>query len=165
MTHHDKSDVKLLGDKIKGIPVAMMTTVEQDNMLHSRPMVTQDMDFDGDLWFLTYENAQKVSQVAAHHQVNLSYVKESSNLYISVSGIAELVHDHKKVKELWKPMLKVWFPNGEDDPNIALLKVHVESAEVWDVPSGKMGKLYSAARGFATGGKDYAVTDVKLDMR
>lgn len=167
MSHHtqDKSDVKLLSDKIKGIRIAMMTTIEQDNVLRSRPMVTQDMEFDGDLWFFTYDNAAKVGQLAAHNQVNLSYAKESDNLYISASGTSELVRDRKKVKDLWKPMLKAWFPNGPDDPNIALLKVHVESAEIWDAPSGSMGRLFSAAKGMATGGKDDATTDVKLDMR
>lgn len=167
MVHHakDLSDAKLLNDKIKGIRIAMMTTVDANERLHSRPMATQDQDFDGDLWFFTYDNAPKVDNVSTHHQVNISYVKESDNLYVSVSGTAELVRDRKKIKDLWKPMLKAWFPNGEDDPHLALLKVHVENAEIWDAPSGKMGRLYSIMKGMATGGKDDATADIKLDMK
>ena len=167
MTHHGKdlSDVKLLRDKIKGVRIAMMTTVDADDKLHSRPMATQDQDFDGDLWFFTYDNAPKVDNVAVHRQVNISYAKESDNLYVSVSGTAELVRDRKKIKDLWKPMLKAWFPNGNDDPHVALLKVHVESAEIWDAPSGKMGRLYSAMKGISTGGRDDATSDIKLDMK
>jgi general stress protein 26 len=167
MTHHGKSlsDVKLLNDKIKGIHVAMLTTMDADGKLHSRPMVTQEEDFDGDLWFFTYDNAPKVGNVAVHPEVNLSYVKESDNLYVSVSGTAELVRDRKKMDDLWKPRLKTWFPNGTGDPHLALLKVHVESAEIWDIPSGKMGRLYSAVRSLATGGKEVITEDIKLDMK
>ncbi len=160
----DMSDAKLLGEKIKGIRIAMMTTCEGDE-LHSRPMATLDEDFDGDLWFFTYATAPKVSEVAARNQVNLSYTKEADNVYVSISGTAELVQDRKKIKSLWKPFLKAWFPNGEDDPNVTLLKVHVENAEIWDAPSGKMGRLYSTLKSLATGARDSATNDIKLDMK
>src|SRR5579884_3520455 len=85
------SDVKLLGEKIKGIHVAMLTTVEPDGTLRSRPMVTQDTEFDGDLWFFTQASAPKVEEVQQHQQVNVSYEKPSEDLFISVSGTAQLV--------------------------------------------------------------------------
>jgi general stress protein 26 len=42
-----------LGELIKGIRVAQLTTVEDDGSLRSRPMGTQDIEFDGTLWFFT----------------------------------------------------------------------------------------------------------------
>lgn len=169
MTHqnYNPNDTKQLAEKIKGIRVAMMTTVEADGTLRSRPMAAQDKDieFDGDLWFFTYADASKVSEVEQHWQVNVSYTKPDDNLFISVSGTAMLVHDRKKIKHLWKPFYKAWFPNGEDDPTLALLKVNVESAEYWDAPSGKMGLLYSMMKGRATSGKDMGGVDVKLHIQ
>jgi general stress protein 26 len=38
-----------LRELIKGIKVAMFTTADEDGTLRSRPMVTQETDFDGDL--------------------------------------------------------------------------------------------------------------------
>src|SRR6478672_10040385 len=125
MSHQKKSmsDVKLLNEKIKDIHIAMLTTLEPDNTLHSRPMITQDTEFDGDLWFFTLASAPKVEEVQQHQQVNLSYVKPSEDLFISVSGTAQLVRDRQEIKKRWKPDYKTWFPNGEDDPDLALLKV------------------------------------------
>jgi general stress protein 26 len=163
MSHHEtNNDVKLLGEKIKGIRIAMMTTLEDDGTLHSRPMATQDMEFDGDLWFFTYASAPKVADVQQHRQVNISYVKPDDERYVSVSGTAQLVHDRKKMKDLWKPFLKAWFPNGPDDPEIALLKVTVIEAEYWDAPSSKMVRL---AKSLAGSQQDTGVVDVKLDMK
>ncbi|GCE20516.1 pyridoxamine 5'-phosphate oxidase family protein [Dictyobacter kobayashii] len=164
----NKSDTKLLSEKIKDIRMAMMTTIEPDGSLHSRPMATQDfkaLEFDGDLWFLTYVTSPKVEDVQQHQQVNLSYSKPGDNLFVSVSGTAQIVQDRQKIKDLWNPFFKTWFPNGEDDPNIVLLKVHVQSAEYWDAPSGKMGLLYTIVKGLTTHGEKQAGEDVKLNMQ
>ncbi len=165
MSDNTQNDVKLLSDKIKGIRIAMMTTVEADDVLRSRPMATQDMEFDGDLWFFTKASAPKVDDVEHHQQVNLSYAKPDDNLFVSVSGTAQLVRDRQKMDELWKPLLKAWFPNGKDDPELALLKVTVNSAEYWDAPSGVMGRLFVATKGLATGGRDSGGEDVKLKIK
>ncbi len=165
MSHQRKSmsDVKLLNEKIKDVRIAMLTTVEPDGILRSRPMVTQDTEFDGDLWFFTLASASKVGEVQQHQQVNLSYVKPSEDLFVSVSGTAQLVSDRKEIKKRWKPYYKTWFPNGEDDPNLALLKVTVSRAEYWDMPS--KGVLSSIFKGHAASSKEAAGADVKLNIR
>ncbi len=165
MSDYKDNDAKLLNDKIKGIRIAMMATAEPNGVLRSRPMATQDMEFDGDLWFFTHASAPKVDDVESHQQVNLSYAKPGDNLFVSVSGTAQLVRDRQKMQDLWKPLLKAWFPNGLEDPDLALLKVTVDSAEYWDAPSGIMGRLYVAAKGLATGGKDSGGEDVKLNIK
>jgi general stress protein 26 len=165
MSHQKKSmsDVKLLNEKIKDIHIAMLTTLEPDNTLHSRPMITQDTEFDGDLWFFTLASAPKVEEVQQHQQVNLSYVKPSEDLFISVSGTAQLVRDRQEIKKRWKPDYKTWFPNGEDDPNLALLKVTVTRAEYWTMPS--KGVLSSLFKGHAASSQEVDGVDVKLNIR
>jgi general stress protein 26 len=166
MAHHatKKNDIELLLEKIKDIPIAMMSTVAADGSLNSRPMATQETAKDGDLWFFTYDNAPKVGEVEQDQQVNISYTKSDAHLFVSVSGKAELVKDRKKIKSLWKPLMKAWFPNGEDDPQLALLRVHVDHAEYWDAPSGKTGGLFAALKGQSNNTKDASGTDVRLHM-
>lgn len=173
MSHSTKaskkhSDLEILYDKIKAIRLAMMTTVDADGVLHSRPMATQDpkdVKSDGCLWFLTYASAPKVGEVEKNHNVNLAYTKPDDNLFVSVSGTAELVRDKARVKDLWSALYKPWFPNGPEDPDIALLHVHIEHAEYWNAPSGKMGLLYTITKGLTAGGKETSPgEDVKLDV-
>lgn len=130
--------VRKLGEMIKDIEFAMLTTVDEDGTLRSRPMATQQAEFDGDLWFFTRASAPKVDEVEHDHRVNLSYSKPEDQRYISVSGTARMMRDRAKIKELWSPALKAWFPKGVDDPDIALLKVSVERAEYWDSSSSTM---------------------------
>ena len=165
MSDANKNDVKMLNEKIKGIRIAMMTTVDEDGTLKSRPMATQDSESDGELWFFTKANAPKVGDVGRDQQVNISYANPGGNTFVSISGTAQLVRDQKKVKQYWKPMLKAWFPDGEDDPELALLKVTVDSAEYWDAPGGIVGKIAVVTKGLASGGKDSGGEDVKLNIR
>jgi general stress protein 26 len=148
----EKKDVIAhLGELIHGIKVAMMTTVEADGSLRSRPMWTHDRDFDGELWFFTREHSAKVDEVAHDHHVNLSYAEPSKDRFVSVSGRCRLVHDKEKAHELWNPTLKAWFPQGLEDPELALLCVKVEKAEYWDTPSSRMVQLVGFVKATLTG--------------
>lgn len=42
------------------------------------------------------------------------------------------------MKELWNPLLNVWFKEGKDDPNISLLKVVPTNVYYWDNKHGDM---------------------------
>ncbi|MFY1828787.1 pyridoxamine 5'-phosphate oxidase family protein [Myxococcus fulvus] len=150
--------VEHLGELIHGIKVAMMTTVDADGSLHSRPMWTQDHDFDGELWFFTREHSHKVDEVEQDHHVNVSFSDPARERYVSVSGRCRLVKDPRKLRELWSPALKAWFPDGMDDPELALLCVRVERAEYWDTPSSRMVQLVGMVKAALTG-KSYAPAD------
>ncbi len=149
-TEHDES-VKKLSDLIKGIRMAMLTTAEDDGSLRSRPMATQDAEFDGSLWFFTRAEAPKVDEVRRDDHVNLSYAEPKSQQYVSVSGRAELVRDPSKIHELWNPLLKAWFPKGLDDPELALLRIDVDKAEYWDSHSSAMVHLIGFVKASVTG--------------
>jgi general stress protein 26 len=159
MTHNE---LNTLRDKIKGIDFAMLTTLEDDGDLHSRPMSTQQMDNDGALWFFTYDDSTKVEEIQRDKRVSITYTDTGSETYVAAAGKAELVKDRAKIDELWQDILKAWFPNGKDDPRIALLKVTLHQAEYWDRPGGKMVKLFQVAKAVVTGEQDKGGRNVKL---
>jgi general stress protein 26 len=158
------SDIRKLGELIKDIRIAMLTTTEADGSMRSRPMATQESDFDGELWFFTDARSPKVDE-AAHHPVNVSYADPKHQRYVSVSGKAELVRDRKKIEELWNPAYKAWFPEGLDDPNLALLRVHVEKAEYWDSPGSAVVHLIGFAKALATGKRADVGENEKIELR
>ena len=61
------------------------------------------------------------------------------------------VTDRGKMKELWSPLHKAWFPKGLDDPNIELLRIDVDRAEYWDAPSSAVVQLFGFAKAMLTG--------------
>lgn len=162
---HDEAVAKLR-DLIKGIDIAMLTTVDtSDGTLRSRPMSTNgDVEFDGDLWFFTRASSHKVEEIERSPQVNASFAQPNKQNYVSMSGTAALVTDRDKMKELWKPQLKAWFPEGTGDADMALLKVTVVKAEYWDAPSSLLIHAYGLVKATLTGQSPSGGEDVKVSL-
>jgi len=151
MITQENQDVKKLAKLIDGIHIAMMTTIDTDGQLRSRPMATQQMEFDGQLWFFTGKSSHKVVEINGEHRVNIAYADPSSSRYVSISGSARLVSDRAKSEELWNPVLRAWFPRGLEDPDIALLNVTPEKAEYWDTPGSHIGQTIAFVKSIFTG--------------
>lgn len=132
-----REDVQKLGDLITELGVAMLTTAEADGALRSRPMHTHlDGPFEGTLWFFTKEHSTKVFEIDRDRHVNLSYACPKSQKYVSLTGQARLVHDRERTERMWTPAYKAWFPEGLDDPELALIRVEIDKGEYWDTAPG-----------------------------
>jgi general stress protein 26 len=124
----NQDEIKTLRDLIKDVDTAMLTTATEEGLV-SRPMRTQEVEFDGDLWFFTKKETNKYDEILHNQDVNVAYVGKS---YVSVRGKAEIVEDLDKKKELWSKVHEKIMQTSYDDPNIILIKVHVEAAEYWE---------------------------------
>ncbi len=159
------NSIKTFNEKVKGITIATLTTVAEDGTPHNRPMATQEADSEGNLWFFTDTNAPKVKEIERHQKASVSFISTSDNRYVSAYGTAQLVQDRQKVKDLWQPILKAWFPNGPEDPNVALIKVNVTDAEYWEGPSGIVGRLTALTSSIVSGKPNQGQTDEKINLK
>ncbi len=126
-----QEELETLRDLIKDVETAMLTTISEEGLV-SRPMKTQEVEFDGDLWFLTKKDTEKYEEILHENEVNVAYAGKS---YVSIRGRAELVDDLAKKKEFWSKAYEKIMQTSYDDPNIVLIKVKAESAEYWDTGS------------------------------
>jgi general stress protein 26 len=154
-----------LTELIEDIRIAMLTTAMPDGTLRSRPMATQQTETDGDLWFFTRASAAKAEEIRANPHVNVSYAAPRENHYVSVSGTATLVRDRDKMEQLWDQLYKAWFPQGLEDPDLALLRIDVERAEYWDAPSGTMAEIAGFVKAAATGRPADVGENEKIDFQ
>ncbi len=147
-----KEGAAKIAELVKGIRIAMMSTVDQNGEIRSRPMATRDATFDGTLWFLTRKSSLKVSELNEQSNITLDYSDPGNSKYVTLRGKASLSQDRAKIKELWNFMYKAWFPEGEDDPEIVVMRVDITEGEYWEANSSKlvMGIRYVAAA--VTGG-------------
>ncbi len=117
--------------------------------LHARPMAVAAVEGERTLWFVTSTSSPKSSEIREDTRVSATF--QSQARFVALSGRARLVEDREKIAQLWQPAWKVWFPNGKDDPSIALIRVDVSDAEFWD-NAGAKGVRYAleAAKAFFT---------------
>lgn len=126
---------------VRGIKVAMLTTSAPDGSLHSRPMATLDVDFDGSVWFFSRASSGKVDEIRTEAEVNAAYASPDDHRYVSLSGRASVVRDPERMREMWGPASRMWFARGLEDPDLALIRVDVRTAQYWDMLVGGMVAL------------------------
>lgn len=153
-----KAELEQLYEHIDQIEIAMMTTRRADGHLQSRAMATQKRADGADLWFVTLDGAQKLRDLTADPHVNLSYYKDRTREWVSVSGTAVLSRDRGKIRELWAPDWAIWFPKeGDarhgtaDDPRMVLVGVQVHAAVFLEVNKPQPIVLFELAKGWITG--------------
>lgn len=134
MSEHVENPHQRLFELVKGIRVAMLTTIESNGEAHARPMYTQDEPTGEDLWFFADRQSAKVNELMINPRVLLTYADPSAHRYVTIWGAASVHDDHEKAAQLWSAPAQGWFPGGPQDPNLVLIRVRPEKAEYWEGP-------------------------------
>jgi len=130
----EERDISKVTDIINGARIGMVTTVNEQGALVSRPLAVQDVKDDGDMWFFTGLGTSQVAHVRNDPRVNVSFGKNTE--WVSVAGNAEVVTDRQIIRDMWNQTVEAWFPDGPETPEVCLLRVDSESAEYWTSPGG-----------------------------
>ena len=143
---------------IEDIEIAMLTTRRADGHLVSRPMATQERTGGCDLWFVTNVESDKLDELLADPHVNVSYYKDRTREWVSVSGTALVSQDRNLVHELYEPDWRAWFGDeggerdgGPDDPRLALIMVEAHSVTYLKVDKPQPVVLFEVVKGMVTG--------------
>lgn len=153
-----------LYDMVNKVKLAMLTTIEPDGSLHTRPMQNQEADKRGNIWFFTDKNCSAARNARDNPKVSVSYSNPDSDNYVAIAGTASLIDDRDTIHEKWTEDMKAWFPDGEDDPNILLLKIEPERGEYWDTASSTLATAVGYVKATLTGKRPDELTD-KAKMR
>jgi general stress protein 26 len=145
---HD--EIQKVADLIQGIRVCMMTTVNEENGFHSRPMLVLGFDQGWFYFFSRYQDG-KIEAIHKDQHVNLAYADPNRNRFVSIAGRADIIRDAYISRKYWSELARAWFPHGPDDPDLVLIRVKADTAEYWDSPSGKVVQVFGAVKSLLTG--------------
>jgi general stress protein 26 len=140
-------DLRKLAELIDGIETAMLTTHAADGSMVSRPLQTLKFDASGDLVFFTAIDSAKVGQLMRHDDVNVAFADPHHQRYVSVRGRGRIERDRATIEELWSLPQKIFFPEGKDDPHLAVLRVRVRDAAYWESAGNFVARALDFARG------------------
>lgn len=134
------------------IGLCMMVTHEGDtDGLRARPMKAYPDHAEDAIYFLTDSRDRKDDEIAINDNVCLTFVASEGEIdgqvFVSVSGTANLVDDRDKIQQLWTTADRALWTD-EDDPHLRVLKVRPAAAEFWEGP----GRMIAATTMAATAG-------------
>jgi general stress protein 26 len=138
MSYKDKTDltpeearnrVWELAEKIK---ICMFVTWDGERQ-RARPLAANVDRGEHAIYFLVDVTGMKDDQVEQFPIVTLAFADTGGNKYVSITGEATVSDDRAKIRELWTPDNKAFW-DSKDDPDIRLITVVPDDAEVWDSP-------------------------------
>ena len=127
------------------------TDIKTGKPFATRPMAVQDVDENGNLWFLSADDSHKNTEIGEDNHVQLLFQGSSYSDFLSLYGRTSVSKDKNKIKELWKPIYKDWFTEGVDDPRITVIKVTPEDGYYWDTKHNMVVGMLKRVAGAISG--------------
>ncbi|QMU27773.1 pyridoxamine 5'-phosphate oxidase family protein [Adhaeribacter radiodurans] len=139
--NHQDLEGQSAGQKIKELAEKadtcfFCTKITTGLPLKVRPMSVRKVEENGNFYFLSASDSHKNADIKADSNVHLLFQGSTHSDYLSVFGTATISQDKAKIKELWNPILKTWFTEGQDDPRITVIKIQAHEGYYWDNKHG-----------------------------
>jgi len=145
----------------KEIDVCMFVTWDGEYN-RARPLSARVHRDEDAIYFLVNDDSAKNDQLAKYPKVTLAWSDNARYKYVTISGQAAVTDDRQKIEALWEKTDEAWW-DGSDDPDIRLITVTPDEAELWDSP----GRIVATAKmvlAAVTGAKPEIGDNVKVDL-
>lgn len=105
---------------------------------HSEPLTAQlDEDQADRIYFFVGRDNRLVPGGAAMAQ----FVSKGHDFFACLAGRISVDNDPAMIDKLWSKPVEAWFPGGRNDPNLALIRLDIDDAELWESDMSLGGKL------------------------
>jgi len=134
---------------IKDVRYPILTTHRADGGLQSRPMTMQNRDSDpiDFLWFFTHRESEQVDDLQWDSSVSVVFADPARSAYVTIFGSAGVIEDASRKKALWSQQASSWFEGGPEDPSLALVRVRIIQADLWDAARNAVTRLFKLDNG------------------
>jgi general stress protein 26 len=102
----------------------------------ARPMSVQEVDAEGNLWFLSGIDTHKDQELKIDPRVQLYFQGSAHGDFLEINGHGSVSQDPVKIDHLWRPIMKNWFTEGREDPRISVIKVTPVDGYYWETKHG-----------------------------
>ena len=143
--------IKKMKDMAEEIKICMFCTYNAQQVMETAPMSANQIDDDGTFWFLSTKDSTRNTDIQANSATDLIFSQPGKENYLSVHGKSEVLYDKNKIDDLWNPIVKTWFTEGEDDPRITAIKIIPVEGYYWDTKHGKLVSLIEIIASVVTG--------------
>ena len=117
-----------------------------DNIGHFHPMTAFCDRELGTIWFFTRRDTELVSRLVQGGKAMFNLVSKDRDLWACISGTVTEQHDADRIDQYWGPVVAAWFPEGKDDPELTLLRLDAEDADVWVSSKGPIRFAFEIAK-------------------
>lgn len=100
---------------------------------HAQPMtgLTETDVGRGPIWFFTTRDNMLVREMRLGHRAIAHFTSKGHDLFATLHGDLVVEDDREMIDRLWNGWVAAWFPEGKDDPQLELIRLDPERAQIW----------------------------------
>lgn len=115
----------------------IMVRLESDSG-HAEPMTAQlDRDAHHQIWFYT----SRSNRIAPGGRTMAQFSSKGHDVFACLSGTLVEETDQAIIDKHWGRYAETWFPNGRNDPDLLMMRMDIDNAEVWTSDPGVVGRF------------------------
>ena len=97
----------------------------------ARPMTARVENDRSPIWFFGSSNASLLPLLRMNDRAIATFVAKDHDLFAPVHGRLSVDMDAATIDRLWNPSVAAYYKGGRDDPELRLLRLDTEKAEIW----------------------------------
>lgn len=111
--------------------MTLMLGLEGKDEAPDRPMtaIIEGAADQGPIWFFTSRDSELV--LAGGGAAVAVFIAKNHDLFARIHGNLNEATSPEMIDRLWNPFVAAWY-EGKDDPDIALLRLDLHRAEIWE---------------------------------
>ena len=105
---------------------------------HAPPMTAQldddgfqDGQYEGPIWFFTPRSSELYQHIGSGGRAMAHFASKGHDIWATVHGELSQSTDKATIDRLWNRFVAAWYEGGKDDPDVALIRLDPENAEIW----------------------------------
>jgi general stress protein 26 len=114
---------------------------------HFQPMTAFVERDTNQIWFFTRKDTD-LAQAATGGQA--MFVFQAERLQACIGGALSTAYDRERMDKYWNAVVAAWYPDGKDDPQLTMLRLDCDDAEVWISDEGPLKFAWEIAKANAT---------------
>lgn len=115
---------------LQAADTVVLNTCAATGGIAGRPMALADRDDDGTIYLTTAIGSTKAIEIAADPHISVSI--QTGKGIVVLEGLAKLTQDRDMIAQLWQDSWRVWYPEGQTSPSIAIIVIEPTHATYWD---------------------------------
>ncbi len=159
-----KEGIDKLKSLAENIDFCMFCTDFSRLPVDASPMSVQEVDDQGNIWFLASKESEKYANISKDNRVQLFFSDPADFVFLSIYGMAGFSDDQARIDRYWNKMVEGWFEKGREDPSIILISVKPEDIRYWETRDNKLVTIAKVLWTAVSGNKTETGIEGKIEI-
>ena len=166
--HHHHTEAELqdrLWKEMEKARYGMLGLVGRKPAEHFQPMTAFAEQENGRIWFFSRTDTELAKAAELGGEAMFTIQAKDQGFQACIHGQLATHFDQQRMERFWNPVVAAWYPEGQNDPRLTLLRFDAQDAQVWLSETNPLTFGFQIVKANLTGHEPDVGESAPIDMR